>query len=242
MALDLRNLTESSTIHDKLCLYARRSAPGERVPKLIFESRLGNPRIVVWTRDESVKAASGNERPLKAGMDLPTMYNFLDKVTELADAVMTGEYKKEGFNKSYKFVTYKSPKKNDDDKPEPVSAANCGIDDDGMVWISVVEKDTPHIRFYFALSDWHDIYKSDGTLMNKSEKSALHAKSMARILRKLFTHEMTTPDTMAYNAMPYQEKQEMFKGGGGAQKSNAKAKAPQGAPAQDQNFEDDIPF
>jgi hypothetical protein len=64
--------------------------------------------------------------------------------------------------------------------------AMVGKDEDGLVWISLVAKDRPRIKFIFQLSDWHEIFHGDGTPYNAADASVLQALSIARSLRLVY--------------------------------------------------------
>jgi hypothetical protein len=54
-----------------------------------------------------------------------------------------------------------------------------------------LESDTrPRLKFTFRLSDYHKIYRSDGSVLSESEASCLHALSTIRAIRSIYTQNV----------------------------------------------------
>lgn len=153
-------------------------APGLR-SSLRWGTLGANPRITVST---NVPADKTNKFGLiSAAFNPETFMILLQSLEDIAK----GEN-----GQKMKFDCLTTILKDDGSRSEPFlnSEVLIGKDDSGLVWISVLSKDRPKIRFIFTVSDFHKIYKSGGVPINESEASVLQATAVARSLRHIFSN------------------------------------------------------
>lgn len=55
------------------------------------------------------------------------------------------------------------------DKPQHVNDVLIGTDNDGCVWMTIVENGRESVRFFFGPSDWHNWKKGDGEMATRKE-------------------------------------------------------------------------
>ena len=55
------------------------------------------------------------------------------------------------------------------DKPQHVNDVLIGTDNDGCVWMTIVENGRESVRFFFGPSDWHNWKKGDGEVATRKE-------------------------------------------------------------------------
>jgi hypothetical protein len=158
-----------------------------RRSRLVWAIRDGNPRITIWTNDPGDKDGRG---AITAPMNPETFFMFLD----LFEDLIKGENNKK---MSIDMLTYPRSDNPADRSPDAakITAAKLffGKDDQGMAWLSVisVESETrPRLKFTFRLSDFHKVYRSDGTQLSESESSCLHAVAAIRALRNIYTQNV----------------------------------------------------
>ena len=65
-----------------------------------------------------------------------------------------------------------------------------GRDTNGVIWISVVAPNRPKIKFEYRISDFHKIFKGDGSQLSEAESSTLQATATIRALRGVMTTYM----------------------------------------------------
>ncbi len=141
------------------------STGGNSRAKLVWGIRDGNPRIAVFTNDPTDTVKSG---VISAPMDPITFYTFIEMLKRAATA--SGETK-------YKLDCFTTRRDESGAAIEKVllSEVYMGKDSDGCVWMSVVEGSRPKIKFIFTISDYHKLYKTDGTELTKAEYSTVVA-------------------------------------------------------------------
>lgn len=200
-----------------------------------------NPRITVYTNDPNDEQ---NERgKISANLDTPAMFAFLHQFNQVIEGAPGQKFKVE--NKNFTFYGGKRS-----DRPEVLSELWCGKDEDGTIWISVVDakkRDRPKIKFKFGTSDWHHFVKGDGTPFSPAEMSAAFAKGYWKILSEMLPHLQVTE---------YKEPEPRPEGGynrggqgGGGQRGNYggggggyNRGGNQGSGSDDSSGGDEIPF
>ena len=55
------------------------------------------------------------------------------------------------------------------DKPQHTNDVLVGVDNDGCVWMTIVENGRESVRFFFGPSDWHNWKKGDGEMATRKE-------------------------------------------------------------------------
>lgn len=143
-----------------------------------------NPRITVYTNVESDRDT--NYGKISANMDTPAFYSFLGL---LAEAIAfdtengTREYKVSIENKNFIFPGGKRS-----EKPVVQSELFIGKDKEGIVWMGVMAKDRPRIKFNFQLSDFHMLKHGTGEYYSAAEASKVAAEAYWNILSKMLAH------------------------------------------------------
>lgn len=159
----------------KLRLSAPPSQGATKPASLAFSLVANQPRIDVYTNVPNDKQ-NGN---IRAAMDAPTFWALI----EALKIVIDGEagQKISIPNKNY---TWWEGKRSDE--PKLVSTTIVGKDKEGVVFISVVAKDRPFIKFPFLPSLFHTLVKADGSGFTDAEMSILYAKGYAKNLPMLY--------------------------------------------------------
>lgn len=188
-----------------------------------FGLREGYPRITVWTRSESDNNGKGF---LSAPFDLD---HFLMFLTRLEFVARQKEPTKEQ-------ALVKHWPRDPEGKIKGDKEVSCevwfGKDEDGTVWISLVQPNRPKIKFEIVMSDFHEFRTKDG-VMSKGMASMLRTIVMCGVLREWFTtHSLSFRDTSI--PRPSKGNYSSRKQGGGY--SGAKATADAGA------LDDDVMF
>ncbi len=161
--------------HDKLSLFARPGAPGQRAPKLTWSMINGNPRVMVYTNDPEDQ---GNDYGrITAKLDTPVFFALLELLERAAKSPEETKTKLENKNHTY----YEGKRS---ETASVVSELMFGKDQAGIVWLSVVMPNRPKIKFKFTFGDYHEFYHGDGTPFTESEASALSAVAYTNLLRK----------------------------------------------------------
>lgn len=65
-----------------------------------------------------------------------------------------------------------------------------GVDNEGLIWVSLVDADKPRIKFTFKMWDYHKILKTDGTPLTDVEASKAVARTTIRALREVYVPAM----------------------------------------------------
>lgn len=184
----------------KLNLTAFWGEPSKKA-SLVWSLVSNNPRIIVYTNEPDVPSEKAK---INANLDLPVFFTFL----EVLNRIIEGPNDKQEIIRNKNFIF---PGGKRSEKPVVVSELHCGKDSDGVVWMGLVAKDSPKIRFPFAVSDFHQFMHADGTPYSKAENSVVAARGYMKLLQLLMTQ--VAVDT--YVEPPPRDQQQRGGGQGG---------------------------
>lgn len=172
----------------------------------------GNPNITVWT------GITGDKKPIQARMDLMTFRMLAQCIKDIASGkISKGKFENDTIDK----------REDPENKTRSLQSVTLvGRDSEGLLWISVQEKDRPKIVFYFKLSDWHRI-TIDGEPLD-AKKASEHAAVIAM---------ESVQRAMEQTAFEWKERQRNAPGTS-TRTSNATAKRTK---SDDDSFFDDLP-
>lgn len=159
-----------------------------------------NPRITVYTNDPNDQQNENGK--IAAHLDARVFMELMQKIYTVVDG--PNGYKEKLDCNNYTFYGGQRSK-----APELVSEVWFGKDDDGVVWISVVDakkRDRPKIKFKIQTPDFHRFVKANGEPFSPGEGSLAATKGYVRLLENLMTHLMV---------MEYKEPEPKGQGGGG---------------------------
>lgn len=159
---------QTSTFVDIHRLSMFTPAANGRRSKLLWSVRDDCPRITVFPN-----LTQESSPPIFAGMD-PSTFNILLLTMEKVAKGSPGE--------KLKVLCHRLDQ--DTKKMVVMSAVNVGKDENGMVWISVTAADKPEIRFYFKISEWHDIWINDKQI-TEAEGSVIATMAAINALRTI---------------------------------------------------------
>lgn len=150
--------------------------------RLGWSSYRGNPRINVFTNVPN----DAQKGMMSAAMNPETFLIFLNMLEEFA--VKPGEQKA-------KIDCYTIPRaiEGQERSTDKILASEIyfGRDAQGILWISVVVANRPKIKFEFKISDFHKIYKGDGTQLTPADGSSLQTLATVKALRTVFMEHMS---------------------------------------------------
>lgn len=152
--------------------------PADKTKKssLMYGLFSNNPRITVYTNDP---ADQGNEYgKITAKIDAMVFAAYIQLIKDAIAA--PGEFSTKIENKNFTFFGGKRS-----DEPAVVSELMVGKDKEGVVWVAVMAKGRPKIKFPFGLTDFHRLIKSDGSEYTAAETSVLAARAMVSIMENL---------------------------------------------------------
>ena len=134
-----------------------------------------NPRLVVWTNDPGDAGEVNNYGKIVANFDIMSFTVFLQLLGEVIDH--SGERKE-----SIETYNYIFPRGVRSETPVLVSTLYFGKDKDGIIWVSLVAKNRPVIKFVFGENEFHHYINGDGTPADKSKTSQRYARAYIKIL------------------------------------------------------------
>lgn len=178
-ALDNRKLNLSTPTPGHVGKYA----------SLIWGLYANNPRITVYTNDPNDQGASKDYGKIMAKLDAPVFFAFLELLTRATEESTPLDWKAKLENKNFIFPGGKRS-----DAPVVVSELWVGKDKEGMVWISIVDrnKERPRIKFLIGTSDFHRFLNADGTPMDAGETSQMFAKGYIKLLQQMMSTMLCT--------------------------------------------------
>jgi hypothetical protein len=154
--------------------------PGKR-SRLGYSSYRGNPRITVFT---NVPNDSG-KGVINAPMNPETFLVFLDLLEQIARNPAEDKYKIDCW------TIIKAPEGAERNTEKTlISELYFGRDKQGVIWMSVVAPNRPRIKFEYRISDFHKIFKGDGSPLNESESSTVQTLATIRALREVMMAHM----------------------------------------------------
>lgn len=174
----------------------------------------GNPNITVWT------GIVGDKKPIQARMDLVTFRFLVQTIKDIAAGKTT-----KGSIQNHTIDKRDDP----DNKTRSLQSVTLvGRDSDGLIWISVQEKDRPKIVFHFKMSDWHNI-SIDGEPLDAKKASEANAIMVMESVQR----------AMEQHAFEWKERQ---RNGNGAASTGRTNNTPAKRPKEnDDSFFDDLP-
>jgi hypothetical protein len=156
-----------------------------------------NPRLTVFTRDPEDQGERNDYGKIRAELDPVVFFAFLEKLEEIANGPAGQENKVKLENKNFTFFGGKRS-----DAPQVTSEIHFGKDVDGIVWLSVLKKDRPRIKFPFGPNNFHTLFHPTGEQFSRGEASALWARAWVKLMR-----EMIPPFLISeYKEVPYEPK------------------------------------
>lgn len=155
--------------------------PGKR-SRLGFSSYRGNPRITVFT---NVPNDTG-KGVINAPMNPETFLVFLDLLEKVALNPAESKHKIDCWT-----VMRAAEGQEANREKTLLSELYFGRDAAGLIWISVTAPNRPRIKFDYRISDFHKIYKGDGTQLTEGESSTLQAMATIRALREVMIVHMS---------------------------------------------------
>lgn len=166
---------------DKLQMFTPCPGVEGKRSRLTWNMRMGYPRITVFTNDPNDTTMKG---VIYAAMDPTTMFAFFDLMGKVIKSQDELKFKIDCFTTKYV-----------DNQPTSDRVLSSelwfGRDKDGIIWMSVIAPGRPKIRFNFRISDYHGIYRGDGTPINESESSVIAAAASIAVLRTVFGGMLT---------------------------------------------------
>lgn len=134
-----------------------------------------NPRITVFTNIPNDKNGV-----ISAPMNPEIFFTLLDSIEKVA----LGENNNKGYIECY--TAPKTDNGRQSNERILLSQVWYGKDENGIVWICLIAADRPKIKFEFKISDFHKIFKGDGTQLTESEGSVLECIAKTRGLRAAY--------------------------------------------------------
>lgn len=208
---------------------------------LIWGLFSNNPRITVYTNVDSDKDV--NYGKISANLDTPAFFSFLNLLREAIEFTPATpgveEFKASLENKNFIFPGGKRS-----DKPVLQSELFVGKDKEGVVWMGVMAKDRPRIKFVFQLSDFHALKHGTGEYYSKAEASVVAADAYWNLLTEMLGNMQVTH---------WQEPEDKQQGQGGGQRQGGGGynrgggggsyqQRESNAPAAVDEVADDLPF
>jgi hypothetical protein len=157
--------------------------PGMKPSSLGWGLYSNNPRIIVYTNDPGDTVDYGK---IAAHLDTPTFYAFIDAIRLAADDKLP-DGKVVFQNKNFIY-----PKGQRSETPVIQSQLVVGRDEDGAIWISVLAKERPKIKFYFITPEFHTLLNGKGEPLGKGLVSQMYARAYASMLEQMYGHLSVT--------------------------------------------------
>lgn len=179
----------------KLRLTAEPVNGGKGRPSLSTRLAKNNVRLTVYT---NVEGDAGGGK-IEAALDSPNFFVFLRYIDM---AIKSKEhFHRKIENKNY---TWSGGKRSD--HPSVTSTIIVEREEDGSIFISIVNNMATPVKFYFLPSTFHTYKNKDGQV-NRAEITQIYASAWIDLLARL------TPHVLADNYIPPEPKNNDFKGG-----------------------------
>lgn len=144
----------------------------KRRAQLSFELFRNNPRVAIYYNDERTK-------PTYARMEPDSFFLLIDQLEEIAH----------GRRKAIKIRNKHSYDHQGNKLPQPdvVSNTVAGLDEEtGKVFLSVVEKDKPLVKFFFESGYWFSVVDENNTPLADADLSKAVCLSKVKFLKSLY--------------------------------------------------------
>ena len=164
----------------KLRLSAPPAQGATKPASMAFSVVSNNPRIDVYTNVPNDK----NNGNIRAAMDSPTFYSLLELLEKAINGPADNRYSIKNMNHTF-FEGKRS------EHPKLISTTTVGKDKEGRVFISLIAKDRPLIKFVFLPSMYHSLVKMDGSDFSEAEMSEVYARAYLNLLRNLVADVLT---------------------------------------------------
>lgn len=168
-----------------------------------------NPRLTVYTNDPNDPGEGGR---IAGAFDIVGFISWICRMEDMIEKAPNG-FKDKIDLKNYRY--FGQGKKSE--RPEVISSLWFGKDENGVVWISLLDAakpERPKVKFEFGNNDWHQFVHGDGTPYTKGETSAAFAKGYCRLLPLMMSYMAVADYT------PPEPKPQGGQGGGGGYGGN----------------------
>ena len=173
-------MTDTATPENKP---AETAAPAKPKRKNLYLSRLGLAATAESGKTVTLSWAVMDENPriIVKTDEEPTPDNGYGKITAALDTVEAGvvfatlrealSWKNGEKIKLSNRSTYVDRQRFD--KPQEVNSVAIGKDNEGVIWMAVLQEGRPQQRFYFEPNQWWDYVNGDGTKPDRAALSAI---------------------------------------------------------------------
>lgn len=141
-------------------------------PQLAIRIKDNQPRFVVYTNVENDK----NNGIIEAPMDSVVFMTVMQIIRDVADGRSKG-------NKIHNRGHYFSAQGRSAE-PGVLSVTSIGINDNGIICMSVVAKGRPEAVFKFGPHEWHPMMDASGNAVTVQEQSRLFALGYVNLMEK----------------------------------------------------------
>ena len=176
--------------NDKLHLLTPSAKEPGKNARLTVRFVKNSPWLKVWTADpeDKAKERASDYGSIYAKMDLIVWDMFIKTLRNMANSQAL-DVRDKISNLGYTWYN-----KVKSDTPVLMSETWVGKDKEGMVFISVIAKDRPRIKFIFdgRFHGFHNIVHGDGTDYTDQEKSVIHALSWVDTIDSIIKTMITT--------------------------------------------------
>jgi len=210
-------VVKNALFNRKIQLVAECPADATKQSTMQWMLVANNPRLIVWTNDPADTGEVNNYGKIVANLDTPTFVVFLNVLDQIIDGPNDSKEYVENFN-------YIFPGGKRSESPVLVSTLYCGKDKDGIVWISLISKNRPIIKFIFGEGQFHHFHNKDGSVAGKDKVSQLYAKAYTKLLYGIMEQLIVS----LYEVPPVKD----------APKGNSYG----GAKTQSKQYEEELPF
>ena len=145
--------------------------------RLTWSMRGDQPRITVFM----FNPATNRNDNISAPLSPEVFFYFCDKFEEVINGNPGVKYKIDCL------TAIRTAEGKITDEKKLICELWFGQDNDGMIWLSLIEGDKPRLKFNFSLWDYNKIYKPDGEVLSAAEASIGLAKGVIRALRDIYT-------------------------------------------------------
>lgn len=155
---------------------------GERKasPQLAIRVKDNQPRLVVYTNVENDK----NNGIIEAAMDSIVMYSLFEALREIANGTRDGIIIN---NRGHSFGPQGRSA-----EPHTLSQTRAGVNDDGIICISVIAKNRPEAVFKFGPHEWHPMIDKKGNPIPMREVSRIVALAYINVMERAVASVLQT--------------------------------------------------